>query len=61
MDVKDATTLTARVTVPGDVPAGAYDVSVKQGHRERDLHRLPARHGEAEHADRDPGPCCARR
>ena len=31
VDVKDATTLTARVTVPGDVPAGAYDVSVKQG------------------------------
>ena len=31
VDVKDATTLTALVTVPGDVPAGDYDVSVKQG------------------------------
>ena len=31
VEVKDATTLTARVTVPGGVPAGAYDVSVKQG------------------------------
>jgi hypothetical protein len=31
VDVKDATTLTARVTVSGDVPAGVYDVSVKQG------------------------------
>ena len=31
VDVKGATTLTARVTVPGDVPAGAYDVTVKQG------------------------------